>query len=347
MRLLTSFGLFLLATMAVASTSVATEMTGAGSTFVYPLISKWADSYKKETGHSINYQSIGSGGGIKQIQGKTVDFGATDMPLSAEDLAKDNLVQFPVINGGVVPVVHIAGIQAGQLKFSGQLLADIYMGKIKKWNDPAIAALNKGIALPDQAITVVHRSDGSGTSFIWSNYLSKVSSDWKAKVGEGTAVNWPVGVGGKGNEGVASYVKQIDGSIGYVEYAYALQNKMSSVQMKNKAGQFVEPKAESFKAAAAGAEWEKVKDFYLILTDAPGKSSWPIAGSTFVLMQKTPDKVEQSKGVLKFFHWAFNKGQGMAEELHYVPLPNKVTALIEKTWKTEIKTKDGVAIFVP
>ena len=268
MKLMKSFLVFVMLGLFSVSPAGATEVTGAGSTFVYPLISKWADAYKKETGDSINYQSIGSGGGIKQIQGKTVDFGATDMPLKSEDLVKDDLVQFPVINGGVVPVINLAGVTVGQLKLTGNILANIFLGTIKKWNDPAITDLNKGLKLPDQAISVVHRSDGSGTSFIWSNYLSKVSTDWKTKVGEGTAVNWPVGVGGKGNEGVATYVKQIDGSIGYVEYAYALQNKMATVQIKNKAGQFVEPKAETFKAAAAGAEWEKVKDFYLILTDA-------------------------------------------------------------------------------
>ena len=347
MKLMKSFLVFVMLGLFSVSPAGATEVTGAGSTFVYPLISKWADAYKKETGDSINYQSIGSGGGIKQIQGKTVDFGATDMPLKSEDLVKDDLVQFPVINGGVVPVINLAGVTVGQLKLTGNILANIFLGTIKKWNDPAITDLNKGLKLPDQAISVVHRSDGSGTSFIWSNYLSKVSTDWKTKVGEGTAVNWPVGVGGKGNEGVATYVKQIDGSIGYVEYAYALQNKMATVQMKNKAGQFVEPKAETFKAAAAGAEWEKVKDFYLILTDAPGKNSWPIAGSTFILMHKTQEKPEQAKAALKFFHWAYSKGQGMAEELNYVTLPSKVAALIEKNWKTEIKSKDGAVIFVP
>lgn len=347
MKLKKSFLMVVMASLVGVTTAQATEMTGAGSTFVYPLISKWADAYKKETGDSVNYQSIGSGGGIKQIQGKTVDFGATDMPLKSDDLAKDNLVQFPVINGGVVPVLHVAGISAGQLKLTGDILANIFLGTVKKWNDPSLVGLNPGLKLPDQAITVVHRSDGSGTSFIWSNYLSKVSSDWKTKVGEGTAVNWPAGVGGKGNEGVASYVKQIDGSIGYVEYAYALQNKMASVQMKNKAGQFVEPKADTFKAAAAGADWEKAKDFYLILTDAPGKNSWPIAGSTFILMHKTQEKPEQAKATLKFFHWAYSKGQGMAEELNYVVLPTKITALIEKNWKAEIKSKDGSAVFVP
>ncbi len=342
---------FLLASLMLASLAqsahAASEMTGAGSTFVYPIISKWADAYKKETGNSMNYQSIGSGGGIKQIQSKTVDFGATDMPMKSEDLAKDDLVQFPLINGAVVPVVNIAGVEAGKLKLSGTVLADIFLGKIKKWNDVAIMEMNKGMKLPAQDISVVHRSDGSGTSFIWTNYLSKVSSVWKTKPGEGTAVNWPVGVGGKGNEGVASFVKQIDGSIGYVEYAYAMQNKMSFVQMKNKDGQFVEPNLESFKTAADGGDWATAKDYYLILTDAAGKKSWPIAGSTFILMHKTQENPEQAKHVLGFFQWAYKKGSSMAQELSYVPVPGKVIAMIEKTWKTEIKTKEGKAIALP
>ncbi len=326
------------------SVAVAADITGAGSTFVYPLIAKWADAYKKETGHSINYQSIGSGGGIKQIESKTVDFGATDMPLKPEELEKEGLVQFPVVNGADVPVVHIAGIEAGQLKLTGVILADIYLGKIKKWNDSAIRSLNASLKLPDQAITVVHRSDGSGTTFIWANYLSKVSAEWKTKVGEGTSLNWPTGVGGKGNEGVASYVKQIDGAIGYVEYAYAHQNKMAHAQVKNLAGMFVQPTSETFSAAASGAEWGKAKNYYLILTNAPGKNSWPIAGSTFVLMQKVQDKPEQGKEVLKFFKWAFEKGNGMATELFYVPLAPNVVKMIEKTWKAELKGSDGKAI---
>ncbi len=322
----------------------ATDITGAGSTFVYPIISKWADAYKKETGNSVNYQSIGSGGGIKQIQNKTVDFGATDMPLKSEDLLKDNLVQFPIINGAVVLVVNLPGIAEGQLKLTGDLAAKIFSGVIKKWNDPLIAAINAKIKLPEKEITVVHRSDGSGTSFIFTNYLSKVSDEWKTKVGEGSAVNWPAGVGGKGNEGVASYVKQIEGSIGYVEYAYALQNKMNYTQIKNKAGEFVSPNVASFKAAAAGGDWAKATDFYLILTNADGKKSWPIAGSTFILMHKTAEKEEQSKEAIKFFKWAYLKGENMANELNYVPLPSAVTKLVEKTWTAQIKTAKGTPI---
>ncbi|MGZ3693269.1 MAG: phosphate ABC transporter substrate-binding protein PstS [Bdellovibrionota bacterium] len=321
----------------LAPSAFAIDVTGAGSTFVYPVLAKWADAYKKKTGNSVNYQSIGSGGGIKQIQAKTVDFGATDMPLKAEDLAKDQLVQFPIVNGAVVPVINVPGIAAGKLKLSGTVLADIFLGKIKTWNDPAIAKLNAGVKLPEAAISVVHRSDGSGTSFIWTNYLSKVSADWKSKVGEGTAVSWPVGVGGKGNEGVASYVKQIEGSIGYVEYAYALQNNMAHVNMQNKAGKFVEPTGKAFEAAAAGADWAKADHYYLILTDAPGATSWPIAGSTFALMRKDPNNAEQSKEALKFFAWVYANGQDMAKELHYVPVPAKVSKLVEKTWKEELK----------
>ncbi len=332
-----------LVSLAIPSTGYSAELTGAGSTFVYPILSKWASAYKKETGTSINYQSIGSGGGIKQIQSKTVDFGATDMPLKAEDLAKDGLVQFPVINGAIVPVVHLANVKTDELKLTGQLLADIFQGKVTKWNDPEIVKLNSGVKLPDQAITVVHRSDGSGTSFVFSNYLSKVSADWKAKIGEGTSVNWPAGVGGKGNEGVASYVKQIDGAIGYVEFAYALQNQMIVVEMKNQTGNFVKASGESFQAAAANAAWDKAPNYYLILTDAPGKASWPIAGSTFILMHKSSDNALKAGEALKFFRWAFKNGAAMAKELNYVPLPESVSNMIEKTWKAEVKTADGAA----
>lgn len=327
-----------------ASVSSAAEITGAGSTFVYPLISKWAEAYKKETGVAVNYQSIGSGGGIKQIKSKTVDFGASDMPLESAELAKEGLVQFPIVNGALVPVVHVTGVAPGQLKLSGSVLADIFLGKVKKWNDPAIVALNKGLKLPDQSIQVVHRSDGSGSSFIWTNYLSKVSPDWKSKVGEGTAVKWPTGVGGKGNEGVAQYVKQIDGSIGYVEYAYADQNKMTYTQMQNAAGTFVQPDPKTFSAAAAGGDWAKAKDFHLILTNAAGKNSWPIAGSTFILMHKQPAKPEQAQATLKFFNWAYTKGADTAQDLKYVPIPNTVVKQIEKTWKENMKAADGTPI---
>lgn len=316
------------------------EITGAGSTFVYPILAKWADMYKKETGTSINYQSIGSGGGIKQIQSKTVDFGATDKPLTVEELAKDDLLQFPIINGAIVAVVNVKGVAPGQLKLSPTVLADIFLGKIKKWNDKAITDLNAGVALPDQAISVVHRSDGSGTTFIFANYLSKVSPAWKSEVGEGSALKWPTGVGGKGNEGVASYVKQIDGSIGYVEYAYALQNQMSYTQLQNSAGAFVTPNEESFKAAASGAEWSKAPGYYLIMTNAPGKKSWPLAGSTFVLFQKNPKDLKQTTEALKFFRWAYKNGEATAKELHYVPIPKSVSQVIEKSWKTGIKGLD-------
>lgn len=325
-------------------TTLAADLTGAGSTFVYPLLAAWAADYKKESGVAVNYQSIGSGGGIKQIQSKTVLFGATDMPLKTEELAKDNLVQFPIVSGAIVPVLHVDGLTGSQLKLSGTVLADIFLSKIKKWNDAAITALNKDLKLPDKDITVVRRSDGSGSTFIWTNYLSKVSADWKAKIGEGSAVNWPTGVGGKGNEGIAAYVKQIDGSIGYVEYAYALQNKMAVASVQNSAGTFVEPKSETFEAAAKGADWGKAKDFYLILTNAAGKSSWPIAGSTFILMHKTQADAAQGKEALKFFRWAYTKGINKATELHYVPLPATVTKQIEKTWKENIKSADGASI---
>ena len=310
----------------------AADLTAAGSTFVYPILAKWADTYQKEKHINLNYQSIGSGGGIKQIEAKTVDFGASDMPLKPEELKKEGLVQFPLISGGVVPVVHLDGISADQLKLSGEVLADLFLGKITKWNDPKIAALNAGVKLPDLEVTVVHRADGSGTSFIWTNYLSKVSADWKTKVGEGTAVNWPAGLGGKGNEGVASFVKQTLGSIGYVEYAYALQNKLITLQMKNKSGQFIKPTLASFQAAAASADWAKADHFYLVLTDAPGKTSWPIAGTTFVLMQQTQLKPEQGKSATQFFTWAFHQGETQAKELQYVPLPSNLIKLVEKSW---------------
>jgi len=319
----------------------AADVTGAGSTFVYPLVAKWADKYKQETGISVNYQSIGSGGGIKQIQSKTVDFGATDMPMKTEDLKKDGLVQFPLISGAVVPIVNVKGVNPGELKLTGALLADIFMGNVKRWNDPAIASINSKLKLPDQAITVVRRADGSGTTFLFSNYLSKVSPTWKEKIGEGSALQWPVGVGGKGNEGMASYVKQIDGAIGYVEYAYALQNKMSYTQLQNQAGVFVTPTNKAFSAAAAATNWTKEKDFYVIMTNAAGKESWPLAGVTFVLMQKSLTNLEQARHVLKFLSWAFKKGDGMAEELHYVALPDSLTKQIETHWKAEFRQPDG------
>jgi phosphate transport system substrate-binding protein len=324
-----------------AGASKATDITGAGATFPYPIYAKWAEAYKSQSGIGLNYQSIGSGGGIKQIEAKTVDFGASDMPLKPEDLEKNGLMQFPTVIGGVVPVINVAGIEPGTLKLDGATLADIYLGKITKWNDPAIVALNKDLKLPDDSITVVHRSDGSGTSFIFTNYLSKVSSDWKSTVGEGTAVSWKAGTGGKGNEGVASYVQRIKGSIGYVEYAYALQNKMNHVQMKNHDGLFVQPDSDAFQAAAAGAKWETAPGFYEILTDEAGKNSWPISGATFILMHRVQDKPETAKEVLKFFDWAYAKGGKLASDLDYVPLPESVVKLIRAAWKTQIKDAAG------
>jgi phosphate transport system substrate-binding protein len=331
--------------VAYASTSQATDITGAGATFPYPVYAKWADVYKTQTGIGLNYQSIGSGGGIKQIEAKTVDFGASDMPLKPEDLEKNGLMQFPTVIGGVVPVINVAGIEAGKLKLDGTTLADIFLGKITKWNDPAIAALNKDMKLPDADITVVHRSDGSGTSFVFTNYLSKVSAEWKSTVGEGTAPNWKAGVGGKGNEGVAANVQHIKGTIGYVEYAYALQNKMNHVQMKNRDGQFVQPDSAAFKAAAAGAQWDKAPGFYEILTDEAGKASWPISGATFILMHKVQDKPETGKEVLKFFEWAYEKGGKLATDLDYVPLPDSVVKLIRAAWTAQIKDATGKAVW--
>ena len=314
------------------------EATGAGASFPAPLYAKWAADYHKATGVKINYQSVGSGAGLRQIEAKTVDFGASDAPLKDEDLAKKGLVQFPTVIGGVVPVVNIKGIGAGQLKLSGQVLGDIYLGKITQWNDPAIAALNPGVALPDAAIAPVRRADGSGTSFIFTNYLSKVNAEWKAKVGEGTAVNWPIGAGGKGNEGVAAFVGRLANSIGYVEYAYVKQNKMTYVQMQNAEGAFVAPDDEAFKAAAAGADWNK--SFYQILTNQPGKASWPITGATFILMHKNQDKPQQAGALLKFFEWAYQTGDKTAADLDYVPMPEKVKSVIVKSWG-EIKDSAG------
>jgi phosphate transport system substrate-binding protein len=332
----------------VASAEVAadTAVTGAGSTFVYPILSKWSDVYKTKSGLLINYQSIGSGGGIAQIKKGTVDFGASDMPLKPEDLEASGLTQFPVVLGGVVPVVNLPGVSPGQLKLTGPVLADIYLGKITKWKDPAIAALNKGVNLPAQDISVVHRSDGSGTTFIWTNYLSKVSAEWKSKVGDGTAVEWPSGIGGKGNEGVAATVQQLPGAIGYVEYAYALQNKMSYTPVQNRANEFVEPNATSFAAAAAGADWNHAPGFYLILTDQPVTGAWPIAGSVFVLMHKKQDKPVTGAEILKFFNWAFSdEGAKLAGTLDYVPMPAPVVKQIEASWKAQLKDPSGKSLW--
>lgn len=329
------------ATLAVATLSYGQNVTGAGATFPAPLYAKWADSYNKATKIQVNYQSVGSGAGIKQIIAKTVDFGASDKPLTDDELAKDGLMQFPTVIGGVVPVVNIKGIAPGQLRMTGLLLGDIYLGKITKWNDPAIKAINKDVPLPDTQIAVVRRADGSGTTFIFTNYLSKVNPDWKGRVGEGTAVNWPTGTGGKGNEGVSAFVQRLDNSIGYVEYAYAKQNKMSYVLIGNKEGKFVAPDDDAFKAAAAGADW--TKSFYQVLTEQPGDASWPISGATFILMHKVQDKPAQASGVLKFFNWTYENGDKAATELDYVPMPASVKDLVRKQW-TLIKDTSGKAI---
>jgi phosphate transport system substrate-binding protein len=325
-----------------ATASLAQDMTGAGATFPAPVYAKWADAYNKATGARLNYQSVGSGAGIQQIRAKTVDFGASDMPLTDEALAKDGLIQFPTVIGGVVPVLNIKGIAPGQVKLTGQVLGDIYLGKITKWNDAALTALNPGVPLPDAAISPVRRADGSGTSFIFTNYLSKTNAEWKAKVGEGTAVNWPAGAGGKGNEGVSAFVQRLPNSIGYVEYAYAKQNKMTYALLKNKDGHFVAPDADNFKAAAAAADWSR--SFYQVLTDQPGKDAWPISGATFILMHKAQDKPVNAVNTLKFFDWAYANGDKMADDLEYVPLPAAVKELSRKSWLASIKDASGEAI---
>jgi phosphate transport system substrate-binding protein len=330
---------------AFSSSAIAAEITGAGATFPYPIYAKWAEAYKAKTGINMNYQSIGSGGGIKQINAKTVDFGASDMPLKPEVLEKDGLMQFPTVVGGEVPIFNLPGVASTSVRFTGKVLADIYLGNIKKWNDPAIVALNKGVNLPDMAITVVHRSDGSGTTFIFTNYLSKVSPEWKEKVGENTSVAWPAGIGGKGNEGVASFVQRIKGSIGYVEYAYAKENKIAYGLLQNRDGFYPLPDSKTFQAAAAGADWEHAPGFYEILTNEAGKNSWPITGATFILMHKTQDKPENAKNVLKYFEWAYANGDKLALGLDYVPLPDSVTKLIAKHWKENIKDASGKAVW--
>jgi phosphate transport system substrate-binding protein len=334
-----------LATAAIANAADTQTISGAGATFPYPIYAKWAEAYAKETSVKMNYQSIGSGGGIKQIEAKTVDFGASDAPLKSEELDKQGLMQFPMIMGGVVPIVNIAGIKPGELKITPQVLADIYLGKITKWDDTAIKELNKGAKLPGDAITVVHRSDGSGTTWIYTNYLSKVSGEWAKKVGNDKAVSWPTGVGGKGNEGVASYVGRIKGSIGYVEYAYALQNKMTYVLLRNKDGNFVKPETITFQAAAANADWKNAPGFYMVLTDQPGKNSWPITGASFILVYKDQNKPETALEVLKFFDWSYHHGGKMAEKLDYVPIPAQVVSLVEGTWAKKISGPSQEAIW--
>lgn len=324
------------AALLTASVAQAAEITGAGSTFVYPVLSKWSATYNEKTGNRVNYQSIGSGGGIAQIKAATVTFGASDMPLKPDELAAAGLTQFPVVIGGVVPVVNVEGIKAGELKFTGPMLADIFLGKIAKWNDAAIAGVNPGVKLPDQKITVVHRSDGSGTTFNWVNYLSKVSDEWKTKIGEGTSVSWPTGVGGKGNEGVAAYVNQIKGSIGYVELAYATQNKMAYAAVKNKNNEFVQPTAKTFQTAAEHANWTEQPDFYQVITNAPGAGSWPITATVFVMMYKEPKDAQHSKDAVAFFKWALSEGQSDAQSLDYIPLPAPLVKQIEASWAKNI-----------
>jgi phosphate transport system substrate-binding protein len=328
-----------------SSTAFAADMTGAGATFPYPIYAKWAESYKKATGNGLNYQSVGSGAGIKQIKAKTVDFGASDMPLKAEELDSEGLVQFPAIMGGVVTIVNLDGIAPGAMKLTGPVVADIYLGKITKWNAAEIAALNPGMKLPADEITVVHRADGSGTSFLFTDYLSKTSAEFKTKIGSGTAVKWAVGVGGKGNEGVAANVQRIKGSIGYVEWAFAKKNKIAHTQLKNKDGAYVQPDDDNFKAAAANAEWTKTPGFGIVLTDQAGKTSWPITGVSYILMHKAQADGAKGKEVLKFFDWAFKNGDAAATELDYVPLPDSVTKLVDAAWKANLKDASGKAIW--
>lgn len=329
----------------MSSAQAAETITGAGATFPYPAYGKWAYLYNKETGVKLNYQSIGSGGGVKQIKAKTVDFGASDAPLKPDELEKFGLMQFPMIMGGVVPVVNIPGIGANQLVLSGTVLADIYLGKITQWNDPFIQNLNPGVDLPKDPIAVVHRADGSGTTWIFTNYLAKVSMPWAKDVGNAKSVDWPTGLGGKGNEGVANFVHRIPGSIGYVEYAYALQNKMASVKLNNRDGHAVAPTAENFQAAAAGADWAHAKGYYMVLTDQPGAQSWPITGASFILMYKQQENAASAKAVLKFFDWCYKNGAKAAMSLDYVPMPEKVVEMVEKTWATDIRSQDGSPIW--
>ncbi len=332
------------AAVMLSGAASAQQITGAGATFPFPLYSKWAEAYKAATGVGLNYQSIGSGGGIRQIKAKTVDFGASDMPLKGEDLEKDGLVQFPAAIGALVPAISVPGIPARQMKLTGPLLADIYLGKITKWDDPKIASQNPGLKLPSASINVVYRSDGSGTTFVWTDYLSRISDEWKSKIGANTSVSWPVGVGGKGNEGVSATVKQIPNSIGYVEYAYAKQNALSYGLVQNRDGQFPMPEEDSFQAAAANADWKSAPGFGIILNNQPGAQAWPITSATFILMHKKSEKPEQSAAALKFFDWAYKNGDKLASELEYVPLPANVKDQIREVWKAELKDGNGKPI---
>ena len=334
-------GVIALSVFATGCAAEAADITGAGSTFVYPILSKWSADYSTKTGVNINYQSIGSGGGLAQIKAATVDFGASDAPMKPAELKRLGMGQFPLVIGGIAPVVNIDGVEAGQMRFTGPVLADIYLGKIKTWNDPAITKLNPDVKLPDAPIAVVHRADGSGTTFNWVNYLSKVSPEWKDKVGEGTSVEWPAGVGGKGNEGVAAFVSQTKYSIGYVEYAYVLQNKMAYALVQNRAGKFIKPDAQSFQAAAASAEWGKAQDFYLIMTDAPGEDAYPVAATVFVIMYKQAKDASRTNAAIDFFRWALESGQPQANDLNYVPLPESLVKQIEQYWKAQFAGLKG------
>ena len=330
---------------AIAYPAIAIDISGAGATFPYPIYAKWADAYKKATGNGLNYQSIGSGGGIKQISARTVTFGASDMPLKQDELEKMGVIQFPTVMGGVVPVVNLEGIKSGDVTLDGPTLGKIFMGEVKSWDDPAIAKLNPKTKLPKQAIAVVHRSDGSGTTFIFTNYLSKVNADWKSKVGNNTAVEWPVGIGAKGNEGVANNVANTKGSIGYVETAYAKQNNLTTTNLVNKDGKAVSPNTESIMAAAAGADWANAPGFYMILTDSAGATAWPIAGATFILLPKVPKDTAATAEALKFFAWAYKNGSKMAQELDYIPMPESVVKQVEAVWKKDVKDDSGKPIF--
>jgi len=334
-----------LAAATLATTAQAANITGAGATFPYPIYAKWAEMYKAASGTGLNYQSVGSGAGIKQIKAGTVDFGASDMPLPAKELNDAGLFQFPAVMGGVVPIVNIPGVGPGQVKLTGAVLADIYMGKITKWNAQPIAVLNPGVKLPPDDITVVRRADSSGTSFLFTDYLSKASPDWKLKIGAGTSVKWAVGVGGKGNEGVAANVQRIKGAIGYVEWAYAKKNKMAHTQLQNREGAFLQPDDEAFKAAAASADWAKAPGFAVVLTDQPGKASWPITGASYILVHKSQADAAKGKEVLKFFDWAYKNGAGAAADLDYVPMPAGVTKLVQDAWKANLKDASGKAVW--
>ena len=331
--------------ISLTGAAFAADLTGAGATFPYPIYAKWAEAYKSATGIGLNYQSIGSGGGIRQIKAKTVDFGASDMPLKIEELDKEGLMQFPAIIGGVVPVFNLDGVQPGELKLTSDVIANIHLGKITKWNDRAIAEINPGVTLPAINITVIHRADGSGTTFIWTNYLSKVNADFKNTVGEGTAVKWPTGVGGKGNEGVAANVQRVKGAFGYVEYAYAKKNKIAYAQLKNRDGNFVQPSDDTFKAAAAGADWNNAPGMYLLLTNQTGRDSWPATGASFIIMHRQQADALTGRAILKFFDWSYKNGSKMSEELEYVHMPQAVIKLVQDNWKKELKDPSGQPIW--